>query len=80
MNTLLFYFFLALGISFLCSLLESIILSVTPSFAAVAVKSGSSSSRILERMKENINKDDLMDLYMKLTDYIKKDYSLGNNS
>ena len=28
----------------------------------------------------NINKDDLMDLYMKLTDYIKKDYSLGNNS
>ena len=56
MNTLLFYFFLALGISFLCSLLESIILSVTPSFAAVAVKSGSSSSRKLERMKENINK------------------------
>ena len=28
----------------------------------------------------NINKDDLMDLYMKLTEYIKKDYSLGNNS
>ena len=56
MNILLFYFFLALGVSFLCSLLESIILSITHSHVAVLAKTGSKSSRLLENMKENINK------------------------
>ncbi len=56
MNTLFFYFFLALGVSFLCSLLESIILSVTHSHAAVIAKTGSRTGRLLENMKENINK------------------------
>jgi hypothetical protein len=28
----------------------------------------------------NINKDDLMSFYKKLTDYIKEDYKLENNS
>ena len=56
MNTLFFYFFLALGVSFLCSLLESIILSITNSHVAVLAKTGSKSSRLLENMKENINK------------------------
>ena len=56
MNTLFFYFFLALGVSFLCSLLESIILSITHYHVAVLAKTGSKSSRLLENMKENINK------------------------
>ena len=56
MNTLFFYFFLALGVSFLCSLLESIILSITHSHVAVLAKTGSKSGRLLENMKENINK------------------------
>ena len=56
MNILFFYFFLALGVSFLCSLLESIILSITHSHVAVLAKTGSKSSRLLENMKENINK------------------------
>jgi len=56
MNTLFFYFFLALGVSFLCSLLESIILSITHSHVAVLAKTGSQSGRLLENMKENINK------------------------
>ena len=56
MNTLFFYFFLALGVSFLCSLLESIILSITHSHVAVLAKTGSKSSRLLENMKGNINK------------------------
>ena len=56
MNTLFFYFFLALGVSFLCSLLESIILSITHSHVAVLANTGSKSSRLLENMKENINK------------------------
>ena len=56
MNTLFFYFFLALGVSFLCSLLESIILSITHSHVAVLAKTGSKAGRLLENMKENINK------------------------
>ena len=56
MNTLFFYFFLALGVSFLCSLLESIILSITHSHVAVLAKTGSQTGRLLENMKENINK------------------------
>ena len=56
MNTLFFYFFLALGVSFLCSLLESIILSITHSHVAVLAKTGSKASRLLGNMKENINK------------------------
>ena len=56
MNILLFYFFLALGVSFLCSLLESIILSITHSHVAVLAKTGSRAGRLLENMKENINK------------------------
>ena len=56
MNTLFFYFFLALGVSFLCSLLESIILSITHSHVAVLAKTGSQAGRLLENMKENINK------------------------
>ena len=56
MNILLFYFFLALGVSFLCSLLESIILSITHSHVAVLAKTGSKAGRLLENMKENINK------------------------
>jgi len=34
MYLLFFYLFLALGVSFLCSIMESVLLSVTPSFAA----------------------------------------------
>lgn len=34
MYLLIFYLFLALGVSFLCSIMESVLLSVTPSFAA----------------------------------------------
>ena len=56
MNTLFFYFFLALCVSFLCSLLESIILSITHSHVAVLAKTGSQAGRLLENMKENINK------------------------
>ena len=56
MNTLFFYFFLALGVSFLCSLLESIILSITHSHVAVLAKTGSQAGRLLENMKGNINK------------------------
>ena len=34
MLLLFFYLFMALGISFVCSIMESVLLSVTPSYAA----------------------------------------------
>lgn len=56
MNTLIFYFFLALFVSFLCSLLESVILSISRTHIAVLSKKGKKSALILESLKENINR------------------------
>jgi hypothetical protein len=38
MGLLLFYLFLALGVSFLCSILEAVLLSITPSFVVLKEK------------------------------------------
>ena len=56
MGLLIFYFFLALAVSFLCSLLESVILSITRTHIAIESKEGKKSSTILESLKENINR------------------------
>ena len=55
MALLLFFLFLALGISFLCSLLESVILSVSHAYIALLVKDGRRSGRMLKKMKETID-------------------------
>lgn len=51
MFLLLFYFFLAIGVSFLCSILEAVLLSITPSYVASRQKTGTWSARQLERLK-----------------------------
>ena len=56
MNALIFYFLLALSVSFLCSLLESVILSISHTHIAVLIKEQRNSGSILENMKENINR------------------------
>ena len=55
MNALLFYLIFALGISFVCSLLESVLLSVSYAYIALLIKKGHRSGRILNQMKRNIN-------------------------
>jgi CBS domain containing-hemolysin-like protein len=55
MGTLLFYLIFALGISFICSLLESILLSVSYAYIALLIKNGHRSGKILKQMKRNIN-------------------------
>jgi CBS domain containing-hemolysin-like protein len=45
-----------IAISFLCSLLEAVILSVTPAYVAVAVKNKERSGLLLQRLKENIDR------------------------
>jgi len=52
---LFLFFFLTLIISFLCSLLESVILSVSHAYIALLIKEGRKSGHLLKWMKRNIN-------------------------
>lgn len=55
--TLLFvYLFLAVGVSFLCSILEAVLLSVSPAHVAVMVERGVSSGRLLQQLKRDIDR------------------------
>lgn len=56
MSILLLYFFLALGISFLCSLLESVLLSMSPTYINLLMKKHPVSGKLLNKLKENINR------------------------
>ena len=56
MTALLVYFFIALVVSFLCSLLESVLLSVSHAHIAVLVKEGSKRGKLMSSLKENINR------------------------
>lgn len=44
------------AISFFCSLLEATLLSISPAFVAVMVKEGRKSGKLLEHLKDNINR------------------------
>ncbi|HKK09884.1 MAG TPA: CNNM domain-containing protein [Bacteroidales bacterium] len=56
MELLLLYLFIALGFSFLCSMLEAVILSITPSYVNVLADKGTRSGKLLKRFKDNIDK------------------------
>ncbi len=55
MTLLIVYFSLAVGISFLCSMLESILLSLNISYINVVKKSKPKVGKILEKLKKDIN-------------------------
>jgi CBS domain containing-hemolysin-like protein len=56
MVLLLFYVSLALAVSFLCSILEAVLLSVTPSYLAVLERKGGSTGPRLRALKDNIDR------------------------
>ncbi|MDP6992409.1 MAG: hemolysin family protein, partial [Candidatus Marinimicrobia bacterium] len=56
MSTLFGYFFLALGVSFICSTLESVILTVTHSHIGTLVKTNHRSGKLLQNLKDDINR------------------------
>lgn len=56
MTLLLAYFFLALFLSFLCSLLEAVLLSTPASYSSILSKKNISEGERLERFKDNINR------------------------
>jgi CBS domain containing-hemolysin-like protein len=56
MTLLVAYILFALVFSFLCSIAEAVILSVTPAYIALLEKSGHASGALLRRFKDDINK------------------------
>lgn len=56
MNLLLMYLFMALVFSFLCSLLESVLLSITPGFIGAYEKKAPVTGRLMRRLKKNIDR------------------------
>jgi len=55
-NLLITFFLLAILVSFLCSLLEAVLLSITPSYAQVKLNEGSHIGKKLDAFKSNIDR------------------------
>ena len=55
-NMLLVYALVALGFSFLCSIAEAVLLSVTPSYIATLEQESSRSARRLKHLKDNVDR------------------------
>ena len=56
MTLLLIYIFIALGFSFLCSIAEAVILSVSPAYISVLEKENKPSGALLSKLSKDINK------------------------
>jgi CBS domain containing-hemolysin-like protein len=56
MGLLLFFFFLSIAFSFLCSVLEAVLLSVTPRFIQQQVTKGTATGKLLSEYKEDIDR------------------------
>ncbi len=56
MTLLIFYLSLALGVSFLCSIMEAVLLSISPSFAAQMEQEGTAIGRKLKFYKDNVDR------------------------
>ncbi len=56
MLTLFIYISIALGFSFLCSVLEAVLLSITPSYIAAESQHGHRGGKLWSRYKTNIDK------------------------
>ena len=55
-SLLIVFFFLAIVFSFLCSLWEAVLLSITPTYARIEEQKGTSLGKTLSDFKENIDK------------------------
>ena len=56
MTLLLIYLAVAIGVSFLCSILEAVLLSVTPAFIESQLEPKPRRGRVLKEVKENLDK------------------------
>jgi CBS domain containing-hemolysin-like protein len=55
MGLLIFYILLALGVSFLCSVMEAVLLSVTPSYIAMIEQEGKHYAKTLKQYKDDVD-------------------------
>ena len=53
---LIFYLCLALGVSFLCSVLEAVLLSITPGYVAAQEKQGNRVAQALKKLKAEVER------------------------
>ena len=56
MNLLLFYAFISIFVSFLCSILEAVLLSISPTFINLKKKEGKLFATSLEKLKKDVDK------------------------
>ncbi len=56
MSLLIFYLFLALGVSFICSIMEAVILSITPSYIEALEQQSPKTGSTLRQLKANIER------------------------
>ena len=56
MTLLFIYFALAIGVSFLCSILEAVLLSLTPTFISATKEKSAHAGLLLEGLKSNIDR------------------------
>ncbi|MFD2587903.1 CNNM domain-containing protein [Croceitalea marina] len=56
MGLLVFYAFISIFFSFLCSILEAVLLSITPTFLNVKKQEGKAYAKALEEMKKDVDK------------------------
>ena len=56
MGLLILFFLLSIFFSFLCSILEAVLLSVTPSFIQRSLQEGGATGKLLEQYKKDIDK------------------------
>ena len=56
MGLLVFYFLLAVVCSFLCSILEAVLLSMTPSYVTSLKEKGHRSAKLLDSLKRNVDR------------------------
>ena len=55
MVSLLLFAFVSIAFSFLCSIFEAVLLSITPSYVEVKVQEGSSTGALLQKFKKELN-------------------------
>ena len=55
MEFLILYAFLTISLSFLCSILEAVLLSVNPTFIKIKIKEGKKYADKLQRLKSSID-------------------------
>lgn len=56
MGLLVFFFILSISFSFLCSILEAVLLSINPSFVTQKVNEGSQTGKLLQEYKKDIDR------------------------